>query len=158
MNKLIITSPDFEPESWIPEQNTGFGKDMSPEIHIEGIDKEAISMVITLDDLGHPIKLGYNHWIAWNIPPKEILPGNLPKGSIIEEPFHIEQGLAYGKHCYRGPKPPFNWNHRYCFTIYILDTMLTVDTNSDKTIIMNEIKNHTLQIGYLYGKYQRKHK
>lgn len=68
-------------------------------------------MVITLDDLGHPLEPGYNHWVAWNIKPADCIPGGIPKGSVIETPIHIEQGIAYGKHCYRGPKPPFNWSH-----------------------------------------------
>ena len=50
----------------------------------------------------------------------ECIPGGIAKGSVIEEPIHIEQGLAYGKHCYRGPKPPFNWNHEYVFTLYMM--------------------------------------
>lgn len=158
MKELKITSPAFESESWIPNCNSGYGEDLSPELHIDSIAENAVSLVITLDDLGHPIQPGYNHWVAWNIVPQEVIPGNLPKGAVIEKPIHMVQGLAYGKHCYRGPKPPFNWNHRYCFTVYTLDTMLSVDTNSNKADILKEIETHILQKASLYGKYQRKHK
>ena len=158
MTELKITSPAFEPEGWMPNRYSGFGEDVSPELHIDDIAENAVSMVITLDDLGHPIQPGYNHWVAWNIPTMSILPGHLPKGAVIEQPFHMEQGLAYGKHCYRGPKPPFNWNHRYCFTVYALDVMLTVSTNSDKAAVLKAMEGHVLQKGCLYGKYQKKHK
>lgn len=158
MIELKISSPAFKSEGWIPNENSGFGDDVSPELHIDGIDDKALSMAITLDDLGHPIHPGYNHWVGWNIPPVNILPSNLPKGAICEQPFHIEQGLAYGKHCYRGPKPPFNWNHRYCFTIYVLDTRLNIGTDSDKAVLLKAMNGHILQTGVLYGKYQRKHK
>ena len=59
--ELKITNPAFVPEGWIPNRHSGFGEDISPELHIEGIIENAVSMVITLDDLGHPIQLGYNH-------------------------------------------------------------------------------------------------
>ena len=100
--------------------------------HIEGIDAKAETMVITLDDLGHPLEPGYNHWVAWNITPAECIPGGIARGSVIEKPIHIEQGIAYGKHCYRGPKPPFNWNHEYVFTLYTLDCKLEADERSKK--------------------------
>lgn len=155
--KLTVSSPAFEPEGWMPDRNSGYGEDQSPELHIEGITENAASMVITLDDLGHPIAPGYNHWVAWNLPPTRIVPEGLPKGAVVEAPLHMEQGVAYGKHCYRGPKPPFNWNHRYRFTVYALDTMLSVDTDSDKAAVLAAMDGHILQTGYLYGKYQRKH-
>lgn len=81
---LIITIPCFLEGGWIPDDNAGFGADQSPEFHIEGIDAKAESMVITLDDLGHPLQPGYNHWIAWNITPSACIPGGIAKGSIIE--------------------------------------------------------------------------
>lgn len=157
MNDLIISSPAFEANGWIPNRHSGYGEDISPELHVEGISGDAISMIITLDDMGHPLEPGYNHWIAWNLPPVSVIPESLPKGAVCEQPLHIEQGLAYGKHCYRGPKPPFNWNHDYKFTVYTLDTKLTVSPNSDKTVVLKASEGHFLQTGVLIGKYQRKH-
>ena len=157
MAELIVTSPAFAPEGWMPNSSSGFGEDFSPEIHIDDIDAGAVSLAITLDDLGHPIRPGYNHWVAWNIPPASVLPEHLPKGAVVELPFHMEQGLAYGKHCYRGPKPPLNWNHRYRFTVYVLDALLHISTDSDKSTMLKAMEGHLLQTGVLYGKYQRKH-
>lgn len=157
MGDLILTSPAFGQGDWIPNCHSGFGEDYSPELHIDDIHENAVSMVVTLDDLGHPIQPGYNHWVAWNIAPTIVLPGHLPSGAVVEQPFHIEQGLAYGKHCYRGPKPPFNWNHRYCFTVYTLDTMLNISTDSNKAAVLKAMEGHILQTGRLYGNYQRKH-
>ena len=106
---LIITTPCFAEGGWIPDYNAGFGEDKSPEFHIEGIDAEADA---------------------------ECIPGGIDKGSVVENPIHIEQGIAYGKHCYRGPKPPFNWNHGYLFTLYILDCTLEADRKSRKEDIL----------------------
>lgn len=133
---LKMTSPSFADGGWIPDRHAGYGEDQSPEFHIEGIDERAKTMVMTLDDLGHPLEPGYNHWIAWNIAPTERIPGGIAKGSIVESPIYIEQGIAYGKHCYRGPKPPFNWNHEYLFTLYTLDCTLEANERSRKEDIL----------------------
>ena len=157
MEELKLSSPSFVPEGWIPNRHSGYGENKSPEIRIQNITDAAVSMAITLDDLGHPIFPGFNHWLAWNLPPVNVIPQNLPKGAVNERPFHMEQGRAYGKHCYRGPRPPFNWNHRYRFTVYILDTKLKISTKSDKAALLRAMDGHILQTGCLYGKYQRKH-
>lgn len=157
MNELKITSPQFENEGWIPDFCTGFAEDKSPELHIEGLPAETVSLAVMLDDLGHPIQPGFNHWTAWNIPPVSIIPGELPAGAVVEEPIHIEQGIAYGKHRYRGPKPPFNWNHRYRFTVCALDVKLNLSPDARKEDLLKAIENHILAKGTLFGKYQRKH-
>lgn len=95
--------------------------------------------------------------MAWNLPVEKIIPGALPKGKIIENPIHIEQGVGYGKHCYRGPKPPFNWKHRYRFTVYAVDIKISIDANSKKEDLLKALKNHVLVSAELVGIYQRKH-
>ncbi|HEY8499805.1 MAG TPA: hypothetical protein VIL89_04235 [Clostridia bacterium] len=72
------------------------------------------------------------------------IPGNLPKGAIIEKPLHAVQGRTYGKHCYRGPKPPFNCKHDYRFTVYVLDTTISIDVNSYKKDLLNAMEGHIL--------------
>ena len=155
---LTLTTPSFPDGGYIPECNSGFGEDKSPLFLIEGIDSRTKTMVITLDDLGHPIQPGYNHWIVWNITPSRTIPAGIPKGSLIDTPIHIEQGIEYGKHCYRGPKPPFNWNHEYLFTLYTLDCRLDADSNSRKEDIIKKAEGHILQKAELRGRYQRRHK
>lgn len=157
MSELKISSPSFDNGGWIPNRHSAFYEDASPEIIIDELQSNAVSLVITLDDMGHPIQPGFNHWVAWNIPPIDVLPENIPKGALIEQPIHIEQGIAYAKHCYRGPKPPFNWNHEYRFTVYALDTTLDISTDSDKEAVLKAMEGHILQKGMLAGKYQRRH-
>ncbi|MGN0114075.1 MAG: YbhB/YbcL family Raf kinase inhibitor-like protein [Acutalibacteraceae bacterium] len=158
MNELYVSSPQFESEGWIPDCCSGYGDDKSPQLYIEGLPDETVSLAIVMDDLDHPIQPGFNHWVAWNIPPIKKIPGALPKGAVVDEPIHIEQGVAYGKHCYRGPKPPFNWNHRYRFAVYALNTILSLRSDAKKDDLLNAMKNHTLAEGMLFAKYQRKHK
>lgn len=154
---LFVTGKDFKEGGWIPNRYSGYGDDISPELRIEGIDENAVSMVITLDDMDHPLFPGFNHWIAWNLPPVPVIPEALPKGAVVEQPIHMEQGIAYGRHCYRGPKPPFHWNHKYCFTVYVLDVILSVDANSGKQAVRKAMENHVIQKGTLTAQYQRQH-
>lgn len=155
---LTVKSSAFENGGWIPDQFSGFGADDSPEITILGITKDVKSIAITLDDLGHPIHPGYNHWVIWNLPPDNVIPEGLPKGPSIDKPIHANQGIAYGKHCYRGPKPPLNWKHEYLFTVYALDATLSIDENASKPAVLKAMDGHILGKGELRGWYQRKHK
>ena len=50
-----------------PIENTGRGQDISPEFIIRNLNTNAVTLMITLEDLSHPIK-GFTHWIIWNIP------------------------------------------------------------------------------------------
>ena len=158
MEELKVTSPAFQFGDWIPHCRSSYGGDRSPELNIEGLSERAVSLAITLDDADHPLFPNYNHWVAWNLPPLGVIPENLPKGAVAEQPIHIEQGLAYGKHRYRGPRPPLNWNHDYRFTVYALDTKLDLSPDSDKRALLKAIEGHVLQTGILMGKYQRRHK
>ncbi len=157
MNELKITSPAFAPGDWIPARHCGYDKDISPELRVEGAEG-AVTLAVTLDDMGHPIFPGYNHWVAWNLPAVSVIPEGIPTGALVEAPIHIEQGMAYGKHRYRGPKPPFNWLHDYRFTVYALDCSLSLGADADKPALLAAMDGHILAAGELFGKYQRRHK
>ncbi len=81
---------------------------------------------------------------------------NIPKGASAEHPIHMEQGIAYGKHCYRGPKPSFHWKHDYQFTAYALDTALCISSNSNKEVVLQAAEGYILQKGMLTGTYQKR--
>lgn len=157
MKELIIKSPQFEANGWIPDSCAGYGEDKSPELIVEGIPEEAAALAIVMDDLDHPIWPGFNHWVAWNVEPVSMIPSGLPQGANIEKPIHIEQGTAYGRNCYRGPKPPFNWKHSYRFTVYALSKKLQLNARSDKNELLKEMDGCVLAEGSLVGVYQRKH-
>ena len=154
---MKITSTQFENGGWMPDSIAGYGEDMSPDILIDGLPEDTVSIAVTMDDLDHPIKPGFNHWVAWNIEPSCRIPGGIPKGGVLETPIHIEQGIGYGRHCYRGPKPPFNGNHRYTVTVYALDIKLKLGSNSRKKDLLSAIDSHILGKGEITGRYQRRH-
>ncbi|MBE7722335.1 MAG: YbhB/YbcL family Raf kinase inhibitor-like protein [Lacrimispora celerecrescens] len=152
-NNLTVTSPAFENEAVIPVQYTGRGEDISPELHLSSIDENAKSLAVIMDDMGHPIP-AYNHWVIWNIPIMEIIPQNIPHGAHIAELNGATQGRGYGRNKYRGPKPPFNWSHRYQFNVYVLDCLLDLPVRSRKRDVLAAMEGHVLQEGCLVGRFR----
>ena len=106
-----------------------------------------------MDDMGHPIP-EYNHWVIWNIPVMEIIPKNIPYGRHVAELSGATQGRGYGKNRYRGPKPPFNWSHRYQFNVYALDCSLDLPDSSRKGDLLAAMEGHILQEGCLVGRFR----
>ena len=157
MKALKIGSALFDNNGWIPDKCSGYGEDKSPDLKIDGISKETVTLAVIMDDLDHPVFREFNHWIAWNIPCVDTIPEALPGGAVSEEPFYIEQGIGYGKHVYRGPKPPLNGKHRYRFRVFALDTRLQLRKESRKKDLIRAMDGHILAAGELIGIYQRNH-
>lgn len=153
MEKLTITSPCFKDKGLIPVIHTGYGADISPEIHLHGLVKEAVSIAIIMNDIDHPLP-SYNHWIIWNIPAMTVFPGNIQYGAIVETLNQAVQGIGYGKNRYRGPKPPFNWSHNYQFNLYVLDCVLDLPSTSRRKKLLAAMKGHILQQASLTGHYR----
>ena len=150
---LTVTSPAFENEGLIPVQYTGYGEDVSPELRLSPISAEAKSIAIIMDDMGHPIP-AFNHWVIWNIPVMETIPRNVAHGESVKTLGGAMQGRGYGKNRYRGPKPPFNWSHRYQYNVYVLDCLLDLPSSARKRNLLTAMQGHIVQQGCLVGKYR----
>lgn len=154
MELLKVRSKEFEEGAWIPVKNSARGEDLSPELELDGIDPNAESIAITLDDASHPIFPNYNHWVIWNIPVQAIIPEGIPQGKSIDNMVGAMQGLAYGRHRYKGPKPPLKAIHTYVFTVYILNSKIDLAASSKKQDLLNKMNGHILQQATLSGKFQ----
>ena len=146
---MNLTSPDFSEGGNIPERFTCDGKDISPTLKIDGIPKEAKSLVLIVDDPDAPGG-NFTHWLIWNIVPDltEIVANKLPA--------HALQGVNdFGKSKYSGPCPPAGI-HRYYFRLYALDTTLTLPQGSKRKVVDSAIKGHTIAEATLMGRYARK--
>ena len=64
---LRFHCPGLEDGGRFPRENTGRGKDLSPEIVLENLSPQARTLAVTLEDMSHPIK-GFTHWVMWNFP------------------------------------------------------------------------------------------
>ena len=158
MEALTLSSKDFEEEGWIPRKHSGRGEDLSPALSLQGIAPGARSLAVTMDDASHPLFKNYNHWLIWNLPVQAEIPGAIPAGKVVDSLGGAVQGLAYGRHCYRGPKPPLKAIHRYTFTVYVLDCALSLPPESRRAELFEAMEGHVLQKATLTGKFQSRRK
>lgn len=154
VQKLIVTSPSFREGDWIPRKHSARGEDISPSLHLEGIADNAQSLAVIFDDASHPIWPYYNHWVLWNIPVRNVIPEGIPRGKCVEALGGAVQGKAYGRHRYKGPKPPFRAVHTYVFTVVTADCMVDLPPDSKKADLLNSLEGHILQKGTLSGKFR----
>ncbi len=145
-DKLEIETTFKEGEA-IPVKHTGYGKDISPQFKLKNLSDKAKSLVIILEDLSHPIK-NFTHWIIWNIKADSVILENVSRMN------NVIQGIAYGLHKYKGPKPPTGKQHNYLFTIYALDNTLNISPNIMKKRLLKEIEGHILQKGTIMGTFK----
>lgn len=148
---IAITCSAFKNGAVIPEKYTCYGNNLSPELRVPCILPEAKSIAVMLDDIDHPLFGIYNHWCAWNLPVCDTIQEGIPHGATL--PDGTKQGIAYGIHCYKGPKPPMG-THHYKFHVFVLDSMLDIEMNSGKKELVEAMKTHILQYGTLTGKYR----
>ncbi len=134
-------------------EHTGRGEDISPEFIFKNLSPSAKTLVITLEDLSHPIK-GFTHWVIWNIPAMNNIPKAIPAGKSVSALDGAVQGIGYGLYRYGGPKPPRGKSHRYCFTVYALDTALDLKAGSTKRKVLNRAKGHIIQWGKICASYE----
>lgn len=152
--RLEVSSDAFAPGDWIPEMYTGRGADISPGFILDGLDEAAVSIAITLDDASHPLFPNYNHWLIWNLPVRRRIPAAIPGAKTVAALGGAVQGRAYGRHRYRGPKPPFSAVHTYVFTVYVLECRCDLPPQSRKAGLLAAMEGHILQQATLAGKFQ----
>ena len=140
--KLIIECDGFTNGETFPVDYTRRGKEKTPEFILKNLSAKGKTIAIIFDDIDQPM----NHWLIWNIPAMEIIPGNLPEDKILKN-----LGNAKQKTRYRGPNPPKNVRHKYQFYFYVLDCSLTVKSNPTKKQLEEAMEGHIVQYGFLCG-------
>lgn len=152
-NTLVFDCIGIKDGGKFPVENTGRGKDISPEFIIKNLSPHAKTFIITLEDLNHPLKR-FTHWVIWNIPTTNTIAKAIPSGKTISSPEGAVQGIGYGLHRYAGPKPPKGKSHRYCFTIYALDCKINLKSSSTKRKVLSKANGHIIQQGTVCGYFE----
>ena len=134
-----------------PVENTCDGADVSPAIEVQGLN--AISLAIIVDDVQAPSGT-FTHWVIWDIPPIDVIPGGIAKNGTIADPFPARQGTNdFGEIGYAGPCPPSGKPHRYFFRAYGLDGMLDLPEGASAAELRSAIEGHVLQKGEALASY-----
>jgi Raf kinase inhibitor-like YbhB/YbcL family protein len=154
MNFTIETSA-FQNGAEIPKRYTADGADLSPPLKWKNPPPNTKSFALICDDPDAPHGT-WVHWVLYNIP-KEV--SSLPEGVAKKEqlPDNSEQGINdFMRTGYWGPSPPRGAAHRYFFTLFALDCMLTLGPKATKADLEKAIHGHVLEKTSFFGLYQRK--
>ena len=153
---FTLTSPAFRPGEKIPAKYTCDGKNTSIPLAWTDAPNNTKSFALINDDpdcSGGP----FVHWLIYNIPGhRKDLPENFPLDSDL--PDGTLQGLNdFSKIGYGGPCPP-SGTHRYFFTLYALDQVLSLHSKMQRKDLDLAIQTHVLGRAQLMGTYQRQKK
>lgn len=151
---LEIKSDAFENAGMIPIQYSCDGSDSSPYISWEDAPSGVKSLALICDDPDAPSG-NWVHWVIYNIPAdKNYLDTDLPKERILED-GSIQGINDFRQIGYNGPCPPPGKAHRYFFTLYALDTVLSLSGNAEKSSVLKAIEGHVLAEAKTVGLYRR---
>ena len=151
--KMQLTSTAFAEGQPIPDKYTGHGNDVSPPLQWSGAPASTKSFAVICGDPDAPGG-SWTHWVIFNIPATATgLPENVAKDGSL--PDGSKQGKnSFGNIGYNGPMPPPGQKHRYFFTVFALDTPLTLDVGASKEDVLAAMKGHGLASGSVMGTYQ----
>lgn len=142
---LTISSRVFEHGAHIPLKYTCEGEDINPPISVKGIPAETVSLVLIVEDPDAPGGI-FDHWVVWNIAPTELIKENSVPG--------LSGKNSAGGFGYTGPCPPSE-THRYFFKVYALDTLLDLESDTDKKVVEQALHDHVIAYGELMGLYKK---
>ncbi|KHO52870.1 MAG: PEBP family protein [archaeon GW2011_AR11] len=144
---MKLSSPDFLHERMMPPALTCDGADISPELRIADVPKDAESLALIMDDPDAPVGT-WDHWVVFNIPPATAV---VQKG---KEPAGIGGRNSWGRTGYGGPCPPSGM-HRYYFRMYALSDMLPLKEGAAKKEVLKAMEGRILAQAELMGTYRR---
>lgn len=157
---LELSSPAFSQNGTIPLKYTcDGGHKLSPPLTMTGVPAGAKSLVLIMEDPDIPQvaknAIGadvYDHWVLYDIPANT---AEVPEGTAVGT-----VGLnSNGTKGYVSPCPPTNYEpseHRYIFTLYALDALLSLPSGATKAAVLTALAPHMIEKTELIGRYSRK--
>ena len=136
---MIIKSSAFINNGQLPEKYTCLGENISPPIQIEEVPVNTQSFVLIFLDRDTEPK-AFVHWLVYNIPAdvKAIEENSIPATAV--EGKRTDKKIGY-----KGPCPKeFADEHQCAFTVYALNTMLTLKGKPGTTEIIEAMTEHIL--------------
>ncbi len=159
--RLALTTTAFEDGGIVPVKysQAAEGGAISPNLTWSGVPDGTVSFTVVVTDPDTAPGKSINevlHWMMFNIPgtARELPDGvpaqaQLPDGSI-QLPNQSKK-IGYLGMGAPGPGP----YHHYTWSIYALDTKLTLGPDATQTDVMKAMDGHILMKGVLVGRFHR---
>lgn len=153
---MTISSPAFLDSQAIPKQFTCDGDGINPALQFTDVPGEAKSLALLVEDPDAPTGT-WIHWLMWNIPSTvtEIAQNSVPPGAVQG------QGSS-GQNVFGAPCPPTPMPgsglvgiHHYIFTVYALDSKLTLPSYSTAENLHSAMQGHIITQAQIIGLYGR---
>ena len=149
---MKLTSPAFKNKGEIPKIHALNYGNLLPVFNCKDAPNNTVSLAMIIDDPDAkkvPKKIGgqgkiWVHYTAWNMI-------NSTKGMMTSDT--VEGMTSFQRTGYDGPAPP-DKEHTYRFSIFALDTKLSLDSKATKTDLMKAMKGHILEQDTLLGTFE----
>jgi Raf kinase inhibitor-like YbhB/YbcL family protein len=144
--KMEIRTSAFRNNKMMPAKYTRFGANVNPPLTIKNIPEGTKSLALIVDDPDAPAKT-WVHWVLFDVPVTNSIQENSAPG--------IQGRNDFDNNKYDGPQPP-SGIHRYFFTVYALNTKLSLAQGSTKEMVLAAMEGCILDKANLVGLYGRK--
>jgi Raf kinase inhibitor-like YbhB/YbcL family protein len=152
---FTLKSSAFAPSQAIPYRYSRDGENVSPELAWNDTPPGTQTLTLIVDDPDAPRGV-FTHWVIFNMPGALTgLPAGVRHG---EHPANAgTQGRNdFGDIGYGGPQPPPGKPHHYRFTLYALDTTLSLRPGATKQQVLGVMQGHILGQAQLIGTYEQR--
>jgi Raf kinase inhibitor-like YbhB/YbcL family protein len=153
---LTVTSADIKMNTLIPNDNSSYGKSLSPQVSWTKGPASTKSYAVALEDAdahtGNP-DVPITHWLAFNIPANVTsLPGGLkPQGAATPPAgFTFARNIAR-QNAYFGPRTPPRTTHHYHLQVLALDTTLPLMEGATRAEVAAAMSGHVVGTGEVVG-------
>ncbi len=146
--ELMITSV-FEQGGWIPPAHLLNGGNASPPFVLHGIDPNAKSLAIVMEQSGGRPFGSRTRWLLWNLPVQGNIPAGVPAGKWVKTLGGASQGGLHSR--YQGPRANGRRIQAYRFTVFTVDCRLALKPCAHKKELLRALRGHILQRGVLTG-------
>jgi len=152
---FTLTSTAFRDGAAIPVKHTCDGLDVSPPLAWSGAPAGTRSFALIADDPDAPAG-SWVHWVVYNLPAAVAeLPENVAKVEALDLGGARQGRNDFRRPGYGGPCPPPGPAHRYFFTLYALDTPLTLKAGAQRKDVETAMEGHVLGSAQLMATYAR---
>ncbi len=141
LDGLSVSSPRFRDEAPLPADYTCTGKVGNPPLRWSGVPQKETKSIALVVDANNAQGAAEVHWVLFNIDPltTELAQNSVPRGAL--------QGLtSSGK---VGYTPPCRPDDTYRFSVYALDSKLTLKQGAVLRQTLEDIAQHTVARGRL---------